>query len=531
MKGQKLRLWIGRTAARSWEAKWLFPIILGFLVSVLDPFGFSSATDQRSHAVFNRVAAPFYEPKGYNHISVVLVDDDYLKAMNDTYPMSRYNFLDIHAALTSAQPEAIFYDFHLPAERGDRDATLLLGSEIAASASNPKQDPGDREIARRPFVWFADFGGDEDSQRKYDLHGQVRTLPVRTVGVPIGEYAPCQSALGDAARCGTVGSRRSPALEIYRAVCGRMGSGACAEGGMSGTMVLQWSRKPEPGRTKCSEDPDTVLGDAMLAARVLWSGLFEKGRQNPRTAQVCYPFQTVRAVDLESMSEAALSAAFDGQIVMVGGMFGDAPDTSLSPVHGQIPGVFVHATALENFITYGNRYWRADHRVSAAPLGIKHLLEFLALFAASLVYRQANLRERRQQQAAEALAPDDRQEVVIAFARMSSATLSLILQIAVLVGFALAVPLIFSMPPTNFYGLCALTVPLMATIWIFSWSNWFMVSLEKGLLRHIVEAVTLPRILLLLLLTAVAGMFALFGPWRDSTIEGFQWPDFMVNFF
>lgn len=494
MNGSELRAWIEKKAAQVWDAKWILPIILGFVVSVLDPFGFSTATDQRSHLVFNRIAAPFYEPRGYNHISVLLVDDDYLQEVGETFPMSRYQFLDIHAQLAGVSPRAIFYDFHLSSERGDEDATLLLGSEIAASAANPGDSAPGSAGANAPFVWFADFGGDAAQQSRYSLFGQVETLPVRTVNVPLGQYAPCQDMNGRASDCSAAGARPSPALGIYNAVCSRLEKGACSEAGMRGTMVLQWSRKPEPGRDDCSADPQTLLGETALAGRILWSGLFERGQQDRDLAQSCFPFQTIRAVDLSRMSEAALRDAFENQVVLVGGQFSDAPDTSVSPVHGQIPGVFVHATAIENLITFGNGYWRADRRVEGAPIGMKHLIEFLALLGASLVYRRASLFERSQLAAARQLDAADPAEIDIARRRILSAGGLLAVQLFVLVGIALAMPLALSMPPTNFYGLCTLTVPLMATTFLFSLSNWFLVSTEKGLLGRIVAGFTWLRL-------------------------------------
>lgn len=530
MNGGHLRAWIEKKAAQVWDAKWILPIILGFAVSILDPFGFSTATDQRSHLVFNRIAAPFYDPQGYNHISVVLIDDDYLDQVGETYPMSRYQFLDIHALLTSVSPRAIFYDFHLPAGRGDEDATRLLGSEIAASAANPKGLAIREGTEDAPFVWFADFGGTAEQQEKYNLFGQVETLPVRSVNVPLGQYAPCQDLNGFASDCGAPDARVSPALGIYNAVCSRLENGACSEAGMSGTMVMQWSRKPEPGRSDCSADPDTFLGDTVLAGRILLSGLIERGQQNPKLAQTCFPFQTIRAFDLSGMSEAALSDAFDNQVVFVGGQFGDAPDTSISPVHGQIPGVFVHATGLENLITFGNRYWRADRRVDGAPLGLKHLIEFMALLAASLIYRRASLFERRQLEVSRHLNDDDIAEIYIARKRMFSASFFLVSQLIALVGIALAMPLALSMPPTNFYGLCTLTVPLMATTFLFSLSNWFLVSIEKGLLSLVVTEITWLRLALATLAIFAALLFFAMRPPADSTDRGFQSQRNMFNF-
>ena len=480
MDGRKARRYLEKTASEIWNGnKWVIPLILAFVASILDPFGFSSATDQRSHVVFNRLAAPFYTPQGYNHIAVVLIDDGYLAEIGDTYPMSRYNYLDIHSAILEGDPSAVFYDFHLPSNRGDRDATWLLGNELAVSASNPK-DPDFDAGPDSPAVWVADFGGTPEELARYDLFGQVQTLQVRTINTPMGEYATCLSSEGRAVPCHDPGARPSPALALYHSYCGMGGGAGCDDISDGGTMVMQWSRKPEPGRNDCSPDPDNLVGDSMIAARALWRGFFNRGNIDPQLAQVCYPFQTIRAVDLAKMDENALGSAFRDQVVLVGGYFSDAPDATISPVHGQIPGVFVHATALDNLITRGNGIWRSEKKLKGMPIGLTHFVELLVLLLASGLYWIASARDRKWAKHASELVPADQAELGLAHKRLGSSFTFLILQVTALLGIGLLIPIVFSVPPTNFYGLAALTIPLLAVLWVVTLVNWFVVSVEKG---------------------------------------------------
>tara|TARA_R110000787_G_scaffold180535_1_gene292644 strand:- start:2798 stop:4339 length:1542 start_codon:yes stop_codon:yes gene_type:complete len=502
MDGGKVRRYIEQTASEIWNGnKWVIPLVLALFASLLDPFGFSSATDQRSHVVFNRLAAPFYTPQGYGNIAVVLIDDDYLSEMGDAYPMNRYNYLDIHSAILGGSPAAIFYDFHLPSNRGNEDATSLLGSELASSASNPKNG----EVAASssaPAVWFADFGGTPDEQARYDLFGQVATLQVRTISTPIGEYAACLEPDGRALDCSHSGARASPALALYNAYCRTHDDAACEDISDGGTMVLQWSRKPEPGRQDCSPDPENLIGNTRIAAQALWRGFFNKGELDPELAQVCYPFQTIRAVDLAKMNEDALKSAFQDRVVLVGGYFSDAPDATVSPVHGQIPGVFVHATALENFFTLGRGYWRAEQRMDGAPIGLEHLIEIIVLLLAIPIYWAASHRDRNWVQQVRALAAEDPAELDYSHKRLASSSVFLFALIAIVLTIGLAIPLALSMPPTNFYGLAALTVPLLAVLWLVTLVNWLVVSIEKGGVSVLLE--NLPgRILLAVLAIAL----------------------------
>lgn len=57
--------------------------------------------------------------------------------------------------------------------------------------------------------------------------------------------------------------------------------------------------------------------------------------------------------------EARLHSAIDGKFVMLGAAISGMNDTITSPVHGAIPGVFMHAMALDNLLTYNGHYKRA----------------------------------------------------------------------------------------------------------------------------------------------------------------------------
>ncbi|WP_423195255.1 CHASE2 domain-containing protein [Cupriavidus sp. H19C3] len=57
--------------------------------------------------------------------------------------------------------------------------------------------------------------------------------------------------------------------------------------------------------------------------------------------------------------ELRLRERLDGRIVLLGTWMAGTNDMLPSPVHGHIPGVFMHAMALDNLLTYGSKYKRA----------------------------------------------------------------------------------------------------------------------------------------------------------------------------
>lgn len=70
------------------------------------------------------------------------------------------------------------------------------------------------------------------------------------------------------------------------------------------------------------------------------------------------PGEAVLFASGEAQQE-TLRALFEDRVVMIGADIKGAPDLVLSPVHGQIPGVFLHAMALDNLLERNiDGYWR-----------------------------------------------------------------------------------------------------------------------------------------------------------------------------
>ncbi len=70
-----------------------------------------------------------------------------------------------------------------------------------------------------------------------------------------------------------------------------------------------------------------------------------------------------------------LREVLENKIVLVGANLDGIPDVIESPVHGSIAGVFYHAMALDNLMTYGKNYWRE-------PSGIEGVISWVDLMQA-----------------------------------------------------------------------------------------------------------------------------------------------------
>jgi hypothetical protein len=71
----------------------------------------------------------------------------------------------------------------------------------------------------------------------------------------------------------------------------------------------------------------------------------------PTSRPLCVHYRTIHASQLERMSHDERDAAFTDRFVMIGTSFAYSNDFVLSPLHDRIPGVFLHAAALDNLLS------------------------------------------------------------------------------------------------------------------------------------------------------------------------------------
>lgn len=72
----------------------------------------------------------------------------------------------------------------------------------------------------------------------------------------------------------------------------------------------------------------------------------------------CFFLNEYSATDyFAQTSQGPLSQDFTDNIILIGADLSASRDIHTSPLHGPIPGVHLHATALHNLMVYGNNYW------------------------------------------------------------------------------------------------------------------------------------------------------------------------------
>jgi hypothetical protein len=161
----------------------------------------------------------------------------------------------------------------------------------------------------------------------------------------------------------------TPAFGIFRDSCGQSGSGRdslpawCPKDRLPATAIppifLSWNGNPVAAQMEVREAPE---------CKEEVTGVFEQifagiGLLLEPKHSHCPPILTLTGRDLSQdfgyiqahgVDPASLLAA---KIVLVGVNLAGLNDNVTSPVHGDLPGVFAHAVALDNLITYGGRYY------------------------------------------------------------------------------------------------------------------------------------------------------------------------------
>jgi len=121
-------------------------------------------------------------------------------------------------------------------------------------------------------------------------------------------------------------------------------------------VALRWGRELSPLQhlatsvAKCS-----VAGNSLFEQ--LLQAMFWKIRDSGQAT--CAYTLTLKASALEASSpedRALLMRMLSDKLVLVGAQITSAGDLIQTPVHGMLPGVYLHAMALDNLISYGMHY-------------------------------------------------------------------------------------------------------------------------------------------------------------------------------
>ena len=362
----KNALWVGVSAPGQSRLGWLGALLVLTLASFTmlwlgDKLNASGMALTRFMA---RAQAPLtaqfhYPALARDKITVALYDQEFLEASGSAWPISYQSHADgllRLAADPSARPRAIMLDITFGQERDDptvdslRQALCRIQNEFKVPvflAALPSPETG--RLAVR-----AGLGADSPGTAPpcFTLVG-VDYLPDPLDG--LAWSYPLTRHLADA------GWQPGPASEPLRQPAYRSAAMAMAQdaagldlGLETVPMALVWGHNSAPQAHRPKRLANCRPGTPEL--RQLVPGVLRQLWEDSNKPPLCPYHRTLSMAQLEVLEEGELAPYLAGRYVLVGAHVPGFNDFADSPVHRITPGIYMHAMALDNLLTYGSRY-------------------------------------------------------------------------------------------------------------------------------------------------------------------------------
>ncbi|MYM37018.1 CHASE2 domain-containing protein [Duganella sp. FT94W] len=330
-------------------------LLVGLLLTFLLEWAFGEEFVTRQQA---RAYAPFagsvYGEGRRDDIRVLLIDDKALASAKQQWP-ARYGYsARLLRALAEYRPKAVFVDIYYGAQRDDDSLPALLrqvcalreqGTQVFLAASRNRED----EYVLRPELEALAGKCFEKVAVKYSPDELDRLAWNYTLALPgahhseHGEHGMKSAALA----LYETGGATAPVEHHPMALT--WGSRPAAHG-------VGWAISPGSDESYCRQPHNLPVELLPPGAR----NTFFKDGNKP----LCVFHETIHAGTLSSTTpeqDAVLRQQIEGKIVLIGTALSDFSDVVLSPLHGRIPGVYLHAMALDNLMVFGEDYARAVH--------------------------------------------------------------------------------------------------------------------------------------------------------------------------
>lgn len=348
-------------------------------------FGEEFVTRQQARA-YAPIAGSTYGEGKRDDIRVLLIDDAAIAAAGQEWP-ARYSYsARLLRAVGQYHPKAVFVDIYYSAERDDDSLPSLLrqicalhdqGTKVFLAANRNRQD----EYALRPELEQLAGKCFEKVAVKYTPDDIDRLAWNYTLALP-------GQGQGHASHDDHAPGIKSAALALYETT-GRMVEVE------HHPLALTWGSQPAAhGVAWLSSAPGAAADESYCRdTHGLLAELAPPGLRNSIYADgpkpLCVFHETIRAGQLTETTaeqDAQLRQLIQGKVLLIGTALSDTSDLILTPLHGRIPGVYLHAMALDNLMTFGDDYARAMH----LSLGSPKLLLFLlvAMLFVTLVPKQ-----------------------------------------------------------------------------------------------------------------------------------------------
>ncbi len=389
---------------------YLFTVILLFALWALDPVGVASNSARGSAELFYRIISPAYPPPPENAgpdrasddppgIAVIVINDETLQQKKKPWPPPFSLHAKIIDKILIYNPKALFIDFGFFDERDKDDLTKLVETleqrlppvkkhQACADLISKSVECGKPGQQIPVFLAGAPKGLEVIERLENAVTGTVSTRYSTEHELPYNTYPLYDCLTGE----------RSAALAIYAAyhddwTTWGLDRTRCQDqaqrtarawaGGPNG-MSIYWASWGDAnhsrGSYRCRTLPETRFG---RVAQIVWvwvRDLFQDDMAWRDQFQTCPPHRSYAAHEFLEDDSDGLATFMQDRYVFYGGNFAMADDLITPPTHEPVPGVFLHAMALDNLIRRGGGYIRV-----AGNTGFGSAIFWLTILAILLV--------------------------------------------------------------------------------------------------------------------------------------------------
>lgn len=377
-------------------------LLILLFARLIDPTGIEGAIADKTSDLTARFLAPPAENRCNETVragcvTVVLIDDRALAGLGKEWPLPFGVYDSLIKTIASYEPASIFFDIIFRNLRDDQAGMERLAGTIRSI----RDGTGDREGRPKVPVLLGDLFGEEYPKRSCPsdelphhptefpagnvqipsgptlrklacaasavvplrLPAPRNTYPARVRAEGCGGYYPTPAfllaAIDDARAVKPQNSE--PLLNLPR--CASAPPDAIPDAIQDPVFVL-WGhgiteimRRSVPGWAACKETSGITW---LVGIEAIMTGLFPA--MAPASASTaCLPMDTISLYDVRldgsSQAEQLRRDTLHNRHVIIGIWFDAGADTHISPLHGRVPGVYVHAAALSTLLSDRQHYF------------------------------------------------------------------------------------------------------------------------------------------------------------------------------
>ena len=290
-----------------------------------------------SQAIVNAIVKYTYDQTGQDKTLVVLFREENLATLRESYPISYARHAEVLEALAVYEPSAVFVDFAFIDKRPGQDVAPLSEAICALQEAGVAV-----YLAASPLAGKAGGDGLRDGLDRSCFTPVDVQMDAETGVSGVLTYRVCKST---ASSCEPSNLYWTPAFKIAAPQVGLARADAQQ-------MEIIWGNRV----SKLNESWMDCANDGTLVH------LRQMLKENPLASKrKCPHTNTISVVHLLGPFDQKLKdEVIKGRTVFYGGSFEMAGDRVISPVFDDLPGVYLHAMAYDNLLTFGRDYKRAE---------------------------------------------------------------------------------------------------------------------------------------------------------------------------